>query len=34
MEALRAKFGEDAVIAGRGFALKPNTPASGKTEEG
>ena len=32
MEALRAKFGEDAVIAGRGFALKPNTPASGKTE--
>jgi DNA polymerase-4 len=24
MEALRAKFGEDAVVAGRGFAPKPN----------
>jgi DNA polymerase IV len=32
MEALRARFGEDAVIAGRGFAPKPNTPAPDKAE--
>jgi hypothetical protein len=32
MEALRARFGEDAVIAGRGFAAKTNTPAPDKAE--
>jgi hypothetical protein len=31
MEALRARFGEDAVMAGRGFKAKP---ASRKSDEG
>jgi DNA polymerase-4 len=34
MEALRARFGEDAVIAGRGFTPKPPSPAPDKSDEG
>ena len=32
MEALRAKFGEDAVVAGRGFAPKPNNAEAEKPD--
>jgi DNA polymerase-4 len=32
MEALRARFGEDAVIAGRGFTPKPPSATPDKTE--
>jgi DNA polymerase-4 len=32
MEVLRARFGEDAVMAGRGFAARPNHAKTGKPE--
>jgi hypothetical protein len=33
MEALRARFGEDAVMAGRGFKAKPAPEAEPESNE-